>query len=295
MEPPRKTDLVIYHGQCNDGFAAAWIFRVFQIHCRTDEGVEYRGVQHGEVVRLDVFRDKRVVFLDFCFARSRMEEIADVCRSLIVLDHHQTAMEAMQDMKRAHVLCYFDMSRSGAGLALDACDWAHELWTPGRPSSRDVRETYWPVNFVEDRDLWRHRLPHSREINAFLSTLPFNFEDWDLILNQHWTVYIEKGNAVLAKTRQYVAEVANNALSVVFEGMTMPCVNAPQINISELLNFLCRESGVALGWWQMKDGRFKYSLRSSPGTVDVSRLAQRYGGGGHPNAAGFETDKPIHF
>jgi bifunctional oligoribonuclease and PAP phosphatase NrnA len=34
----------------------------------------------------------------------------------------------------------------------------------------------------------------------------------------------------------------------------------------------------------------KVSLRSATGRVDVSTIAQRYGGGGHPRAAGFSTD-----
>ena len=36
----------------------------------------------------------------------------------------------------------------------------------------------------------------------------------------------------------------------------------------------------------------KVSLRSATGTVDVSAIAQRHGGGGHPRAAGFSTDLP---
>jgi len=35
----------------------------------------------------------------------------------------------------------------------------------------------------------------------------------------------------------------------------------------------------------------KVSLRSATGTVDVSAIAQRHGGGGHPRAAGFSTDQ----
>jgi phosphoesterase RecJ-like protein len=34
----------------------------------------------------------------------------------------------------------------------------------------------------------------------------------------------------------------------------------------------------------------KVSLRSATGRVDVSAIAQRYGGGGHHRAAGFSTD-----
>jgi phosphoesterase RecJ-like protein len=36
----------------------------------------------------------------------------------------------------------------------------------------------------------------------------------------------------------------------------------------------------------------KVSLRSTSGDIDVSAIARRYGGGGHPRAAGFSTDLP---
>ena len=36
----------------------------------------------------------------------------------------------------------------------------------------------------------------------------------------------------------------------------------------------------------------KVSLRATDGTVDVSRIARAFGGGGHPQAAGFSTAVP---
>ena len=36
----------------------------------------------------------------------------------------------------------------------------------------------------------------------------------------------------------------------------------------------------------------KVSLRSTDGSVDVSEIARRHGGGGHRRAAGFGTDLP---
>jgi len=38
--------------------------------------------------------------------------------------------------------------------------------------------------------------------------------------------------------------------------------------------------------YETKDGRVKLSLRSNSDLVDVSRIAQQYGGGGHKRAAG---------
>jgi phosphoesterase RecJ-like protein len=41
-----------------------------------------------------------------------------------------------------------------------------------------------------------------------------------------------------------------------------------------------------------RDGMRKVSLRATDGTVDVSRIAREFGGGGHPQAAGFTTSLP---
>jgi bifunctional oligoribonuclease and PAP phosphatase NrnA len=41
-----------------------------------------------------------------------------------------------------------------------------------------------------------------------------------------------------------------------------------------------------------REGMRKVSLRATDGSVDVSRLARVFGGGGHPQAAGFSTEVP---
>jgi bifunctional oligoribonuclease and PAP phosphatase NrnA len=42
-----------------------------------------------------------------------------------------------------------------------------------------------------------------------------------------------------------------------------------------------------------RDGMRKVSLRATDGRVDVSRVAREFGGGGHPQAAGFSTSLPL--
>jgi bifunctional oligoribonuclease and PAP phosphatase NrnA len=41
-----------------------------------------------------------------------------------------------------------------------------------------------------------------------------------------------------------------------------------------------------------RNGMRKVSLRATDGRVDVSRIARAFGGGGHPQAAGFSTALP---
>lgn len=58
-----------------------------------------------------------------------------------------------------------------------------------------------------------------------------------------------------------------------------------------LIDYLRSIAGVeaAVLFRQLEDARFKVSLRSR-GAVDVQRVARRFGGGGHKNAAGFTSD-----
>ena len=41
-----------------------------------------------------------------------------------------------------------------------------------------------------------------------------------------------------------------------------------------------------------RNGMRKVSLRATDRSVDVSRIAREFGGGGHPQAAGFSTSLP---
>ena len=48
----------------------------------------------------------------------------------------------------------------------------------------------------------------------------------------------------------------------------------------------------ASGFLDDREGMRKVSLRATDGSVDVSRVARSFGGGGHPQAAGFSTAVP---
>lgn len=64
-------------------------------------------------------------------------------------------------------------------------------------------------------------------------------------------------------------------------------INADALFASELGGRLAEQSGSFGLIWQLgADGNVKASLRAA-GKVNVAGIAAGYGGGGHPNAAGF--------
>lgn len=259
--------LVIYHAACRDGFCAAWAFWTREPHA------EFFPAAHGSPPPDVAGRD--VVMVDFSYPRLVMDEIAAAARSLVVLDHHKTAEAALADFRPPNATVVFDMQRSGAGIT-----WEH-YW-PGR-------ERPWIVSYVEDRDLWRHALPNGPAVNAFLSTLRFDFEAWYQASRMDVSDAAKLGVVVEDKIRQYVIEVGKNARRIVLAGHDVPIVNAPQVDVSELGSYLAHGEPFAVAWWQRSDGSFSYSLRShEPSDIDVSEIAKRFGGGGHRRAAGFQ-------
>ena len=274
MSEPKR--LVIYHGNCLDGFTAAWAARE-SLKGIGGGNTEYIAANHGDAPP-DV-TGCIVYVLDFSYPREVLEEMDRKARYLRVLDHHKTAQEALSGLDFAE----FDMERSGAGMAWDIL-LSHT--GRGRP---------WLVDYVEDRDLWRFKLPHSKEVNAWIGACRReSFEDWDALNALGVAAAAERGEAVLAFIDRYVHEMTAQARTVEFEGYKIPVVNAPYINTSELVGHLAQSAPFAIGWYHRSDGMFAHSLRSrGPDAVDVSEIAKRYGGGGHRNAAGFATRAPL--
>lgn len=267
---------VIYHANCIDGFTAAWcVWRQLGVEA------EYVPAKHGDEPP-DV-RGQDVVILDFSYPREKLIRLHAEARSLRVFDHHKTAEADLAGLD----FCTFDMNRSGAGLA----------WDKLRGSVRPAL-----VSYVEDRDLWRFALPDSAEINAWIGSWEQSFEVWDSLdadLTANFGACRREGSAVLRGVQRYCREMAKQARHVEFNGYTVPIVNAPYINTSELVGYLAEhpqgEGRVpfAVGWFQRGDGKYQYSLRSR-GDYDVSEVAKKYGGGGHRNAAGFVSDELVH-
>jgi hypothetical protein len=177
----------------------------------------------------------------------------------------------------------FDMGRSGAGITYD------ELFEDERPPL---------VDYVEDRDLWRFKLPASKEINAYIGSYDQTFRRWsDIsgILRQESERAVVGGSAILRSVDRYCQEMAKQAFIARLGSHDAPCVNAPYINTSELVGHLAERVPAlfAFGWFQRGDGLYQYSLRSR-GPFDVSELAKQFGGGGHKNAAGFTVEELVH-
>ena len=266
--------LILYHGRCADGFAAAlaaWRFYGGQAECV--------GLSHGQAATVDDLPpiDGRAVYvLDFSFAPGLLAAIDARAAKLVLLDHHKSAAEQLAGFACRCGAVHFDMGKSGARLA-----W--EFFHPDAPLPDLAR-------FVEDRDLWAWQYPETAGYVAALDMEPFDFARWSEIAAfspAETAAFVARGQAMDEKFRHLAQDVAGGAQPLVFNGEAGLMVNAPGAFHSLVGELLSRQSGTfALMWAVGKDGQVKVGLRSQRG-YDCSPLAVSMGGGGHAQACGF--------
>lgn len=276
--------LVIYHANCVDGFTAAWVADRALRRQGADD-VELFAAQHGNQPPDVTGRD--VYIVDFSYARDLLLQMRKVARSIVVLDHHKTAQEALAGLD----FCIFDMDRSGAGLA----------WWYFHEADAEVPDTPALVRYVQDRDLWTFALSATKVIHAWLLSFDFDLVTWDDLASKLEHIHghsaaIHNGRAILRAKERQVAKSCLSARIVTLDGHTFPAVNCP-VHISDVAGQLALESelGMAACWFQALDGGIVWSLRSrGEDAPDVSAIAVARGGGGHRNEAGFRVTLAEH-
>ena len=302
--------LVIYHADCADGFGAA-----FAACLKLGDEAEYLPMQYGdrrletgEYIIKDV-AERTIYILDFSFPRSVMESLFRDAKSVVWLDHHKTAFEMWcgkyeegmfymaAEENDPRIKIHLNDNKSGALLA-----W--EFFHPGT----DVPLL---IQHIDDRDRWQFKLKGSKEVHAAMTSYqPWSFEQWEgwhragiCGLEGEFNFYAE-GAAILRAQNAAVAQAVKHArtchvavpgeygdgeygvLPFVRRGLAISC----PLHQSEIGHELANKSGTfGLVWYMGDDGRINISLRSN-GDYDVSAIAKAFGGGGHRNAAGFQTD-----
>lgn len=289
-----KPDICIYHGNCADGFGAAWAIRERWPDCEFVPGV------YGE--EPPDINGKHLLMVDFSYKYDVLCHLSFKAASTVVIDHHKTAQAdlerlppfdgSMASLDRAfkinwtqntpEIAVWFDMDQSGAVMAWK---FANSM-NPNPPRL---------LEYVQDRDLWRFDLEGSREVAAVVFSHPYDFDVWsDLVASvqadEDLGRMIEEGAAIERKHHKDIAELLKvTRREMVIGGQRVPVANLPYTMASDAAGAMAESAPFAACYFDRPDARV-FSLRSRGADgADVSEIAASYGGGGHRNAAGFQV------
>ena len=279
-----KNIIVIYHQNCMDGSAAAWVaskkFAKDAEYIAASDRINLPGyiVNHTNISEAEIY------ILDFCYPRDVMLDLEKKCKKLIVLDHHESVKSDIESVEN-HV---YGVEKSGAMLA-----WEYFFPDTSAPLA---------VQYVSDSDTWTHLMPDYKYVDAYIYKAGDNVDDikyFDNIVNEledktnfenikSIGKYLHEAHMNVCKNYADKAELVN------FAGYEVYAVNAAAECRSETGHMLAEKTGTFGMCYYYIEGKLKVSLRSVK-DFDCSLIAKEYGGGGHKNAASFfvKRDNPI--
>ena len=274
---------VIYHKNCNDGTASA-----YAAWWKFGSKAKYIPHMYGEPTPELPDDCEYLYILDYSFPRDVMDKLYKKLNgNMQVIDHHKTAEAALKGFPN----CIFDMNKCGSVLS-----W--EFFHPDIPL---------PLFFeyIQDYDIWTKKLPHTDEVNAYVNSFARTIDMFQAHLKTFVIDFdgvVSQGRAMLRYHERDVEKVCQSARKKTWSvgvGESYDCivVNTPAFFASDVGNALAKQNPDAkfvCCYSDTHEGFRYYSLRSV-GDFDVSKIAAKFGGGGHKNAAGFLVKNQVPF
>ena len=258
------------------------------------------GKEQEAISKANLDSETTVYCVDFAFNRELTLELCKLAAKVIVLDHHKTAQENLEDLK-THRCFYFiyDVEKSGASIVRDYCKQHLDLYSHIKLNQKEILNKV--VAMVEDRDLWLFKLPMTKEfaeyvfaymqpndINRMTEILfKYNLLQLETICSSGYIIMCYKDNIIKKKLDSYVPtyfHVDNTKLLIINE--TQPDL------VSQLGNELCKKYNVPVCLYNISGSESSnelsvaLSFRSMEHLEPVDSIARLFNGGGHACAAG---------
>lgn len=276
-----RKPILFYHANCMDGFTAAYVF-----WDKFKDEYDYHALDYKDAIPVELIEHRKTVFVDICMPKGVMETVSVLSgEPCLVLDHHIGMQDVFNELQESHhVYGCFSTQYSGAGLAWN---WLH-----------GGDNIPWFIAAVEDRDLWKFNLGHTKAVLAYVGAHDFDFETWNTFRYLLESVdgredFAARGNAILQYQNKLIRNACRHKTITKFIGdQYVPTLNIDYSMASDAGHMLAQDAPFAAIYNDEPAGR-RYSLRSSKnGGADVCAIAKRYGGGGHKTAAGFLVPWP---
>lgn len=268
-----KPDVVIYHSNCSDGYASKFI-------CQKKWGniPVYKSKAHTKnqnIADVDFeYKNKNVLFVDFAYDdKEIMVEICKEAKEVILVDHHLSAIEKYGDID-FNLKCIFDTTKSASVL----------LWDSLYPGVKVPLI----LKYVEDRDLRLWRMPHVHEVLSVLDTLPKDREQWKIFnnnLENNIGEIVQKGLMIKQVFNGYLHTILSQKKELNIAGHNGAVVNASWEFTAYAADVLAEKYDFGMAWFLDSNNLVKCSFRSKNG-LDVKKIAEAFGGGGHIDNAG---------
>lgn len=278
-------DVIIYHSNCADGSAAAWIYDLwFTTRNKNDDKFSdhhknrlpyycplYHGTDEQKKEKLPKIKNKNVLILDFSFCPDTMNYIKENANEVKLIDHHVSAMNQLKDLD----YCLFDLEKS-------ACVMTWNYFFPDQEIPKFLK-------YIEDRDLCLFNLPETKFFSRWLFHVGFkNQVFYELMKLSNYENQISEGQIFLKADERHINSFVRSAVKCKFlDKYTVYYVGNKMFRteVSEILLSKDEVDFIVCGEYSVKMKNWSLSMKSKKSGIDVQKIAELYGGGGHTNAS----------
>ena len=282
---------VLFHDD-SDGYASA-----LAAYLKFGDEAKYQKVQYGQKFPdIPLNKETDLYIVDFSYDKEILEEVAEQVRSIMVIDHHDTAAKQLEDFPHK----VYDANRSGAVLS----------WLYFHPDADSIPDLFL---IVEDRDLWKftreesHWLEQGMRSSGHYKELGF----WKQVYDdpQVFQEVLERGKREHQSLMNYVKSFVKDPTkykACTYRGLKCVIYNTTQY-ISELGNAFNEKLDIdfSISYFLTNEGLIVFSLRGKDKKHHLGEICQAMDsvviqgvevpvtpikGGGHENAAGVKFD-----
>lgn len=289
--------LVFYHRADNDGVAsAAMIYHRFKT-----EGIyrvtEYIGVDYTDDFTgiENMVKGEDIIIVDFCFEPANlMIKVLENCKTFTWIDHHESSLRFLNvHENEVKKLLFKDYNNC---ITVDK-EHSASYWT-WNIYHGDKYIPFW-VEYLDKYDTWKHdNNPDILALNLAIqidTELQYDHKIYDHLINLTADeIYVRR---LIEKGKEYQkfiddankTRILNYAYTMDFEGLKFLALNAPSKGSLQFKDHpLYKSVDGYLVYNYMPTGVWKFSMYSNNADIDFSAIAQKYGGGGHRGACGFQ-------
>ena len=268
--------LCIYHIADHDGKGAAGIVR------SQYPDAEFYGFNHDMEIPYDKIKEHdQIVICDIALPVEYMFELNQT-KDLTWIDHHISVINEYERLITGGKHKPIKGLRR-VGTAAMVLTW--EYFYPGQPVPEGIK-------LLGLNDLFDLKDPRVRPFEYAIQSLGVNRPTdpiWQQLINNEIDIdeMVKKGESILSwiKIRNYRL-VRTLAFESRYMGYRCICANMPQ-GYSEFFDSVdnLNEYDVMINFYMDKNNKWKMTFYSEK-EIDVSKIAESYGGGGHFHAAG---------
>lgn len=290
----------IYHHNDLDGMSSAGIlaYHLYKQRKSTLYGMKFYSCSYKELDTSNIKENDTVYILDYSFTEATKSQLLDIynkCnKHLIWIDHHDSSIELQKSNDETIKSIDGIRSKQGSGVYLTYVYMNDMMKNIEKPMYAFINIPTF-ILYISDYDTFSKALiPQSdwfkygmdtHNINPTSSIWQQLMEDYD---KQLLSDILEDGKlAYKYAMKELKSYYKSYGFDAKFEGYDIKVIN--RRTNSSAFGEDYKKADIVMSY--VYDGNlYKYSIFSSKEDIDCSKLAEKYGGGGHKGAAGFSSN-----